>query len=202
MLSFLYRIYKSKKYIYVYSRNKSAIVIYSFCLQPSPNHNLYPTLQSILSGIKGSIYSEPGWETSIKLHIFTAPTAIPAGRPLKEDGMGCYCSGLKVRQMWWTDEHEWVTWKDKCMSALILLLLWVTYPCKVWSLKKTNKKKKTESICLSVPLISAGQKFREREFSVMSSWLKECKLLTSCGKDSGSLLLGDKSRSCFSFGAN
>jgi hypothetical protein len=44
-------------------------------------------------------------------------------------------------------------------------------------------KKFSESICMSDTLISASRKFRERVFSVMISRLKECSLLTSCGKD-------------------
>lgn len=73
---------------------------------------------------------------------------MPARRSLKEDGVGCYCSGFKVRQTvkWYTDECEWATWKDKGLSALILPLLRASVPYRFGHLKNLNKKATHEKI--------------------------------------------------------
>lgn len=73
--------------MYVYSRNKSAILIYSFCLQTSPNHN--PIAQSIFSVTKSSIYSETRLRNTHYIAFCIAPkNRVPAGKSLKEADVG------------------------------------------------------------------------------------------------------------------
>lgn len=189
MLSFLYRIYKSKKYIYVYSRNKSIshsnLQLLSLTLPQSslPHTAVYSfwdqgfylfwiKLKYPLNFILHSTYKQgTSWE-------------VPEGR------CGLLLLWVKTETVkWYADECEWATWKDKGMSALIQPLLWDALPHKVWSFKKIKFKKKGTHkkkfrINMLVSYINfCRPKVQGKGFSAISSWLKECRLLTSYGKD-------------------
>lgn len=156
MLSFLYRIYKSKKYIYVYSRNKS--------ISHSNLQLLSLTLPQSQSLPHTSVYTF--WDQEFYFfwtRLRTPTNRVPTRGPWRKMVWVITALGKK-----WDSQmiSRWMWTGNPKGQGNNITTPWQPPPYKVWSLKnlKSNSWKKLESIFLSVTLISSGKKFRERDF--------------------------------------